>query len=81
MEEEDLPPEVELLSKVGFDGATGQSVWMQKTVEDGRDTGVEESLFMTCLVPIQLKCEGEIMWTNPKPSSTLYAQTCQITVR
>ena len=42
-----------LISKVGFDGSTGQSVYKQKTeVCTRKDVSVEESLFLTGLAPL-----------------------------
>ena len=37
---------------------------------------VEQSLFLTCLVPVQIrnKVTGEVVWNNPRPSSTLYCR-------
>ena len=64
-----------LVSKVGFDGCTGQSIYKQLTSEESElaSIAVEESLFLTCLVPLQVRNQdGEVVWTNPKPSSTLY---------
>ena len=69
---------LELISKFGFDGSTGQSVYKQPTLEgiDRLDYAIEESLFMTCMVPLQLRIveTGEILWNNEKPSSTLYCR-------
>ena len=46
-----------LISKVRFDGSTGQSVYKQRTEdeEDRLPVPVEESLFLLCTVPVQLK--------------------------
>ena len=67
-----------LISKVGFDGSTGQSVYKQRTEdeEDRIPVPVEESLFLTCTVPVQLKIQetNVILWTNPKTSSTQYCR-------
>ena len=67
-----------LISKVGFDGSTGQSVYKQITSEDTAhlDLAVEESLFLTCIVPLKLVNEDtkEAIWTNPKPSSTHFCR-------
>ena len=67
-----------LISKVGFDGSTGQSVYKQRPEdEDDRiPVPVEESLFLSCTVPVQLKIQetNVILWTNPKTSSTLYCR-------
>ena len=48
-----------LISKVGFDGSTGQSVYKQRTEdeEDRFPIQVEESLFLSCTVPVLLKIQ------------------------
>ena len=61
-----------LVSKVGFDGCTGQSVYKQLTSEESELASIarEESLFS-----LQVRNQdGEVVWTNPKPSSTLYCR-------
>ena len=67
-----------LISKVGFDGSTGQSIYKQRTKdqEDRLSVSVEESLFLSCTVPVQLKVQetNVILWTNPKTSSTQYCR-------
>ena len=67
-----------LISKVGFDGSTGQSVYKQRTEdeEDRIPVPVEEFLFLSCTVPVQLKIQetNVILWTNPKTSSTQYCR-------
>ena len=67
-----------LISKVGFDGSTGQSVYKQITSDDSapQDVAVEESLFLTCLVPLQIviKDTKEVLWTNERPSSTYFCR-------
>ena len=41
--------------KVGFDGPTSQSICKQKmSVDSLRDLKKEKSLFLTCLVPLQI---------------------------
>lgn len=69
--------DLSLVSKVGFDGCTGQSVYKQLPSEGTEIASIahEESLFLTCLVPLQIATrDGEVIWTNPKPSSTLYCR-------
>ena len=66
-----------LTSKVGFDGSTGQSVYKQGTEDEERLTvAAEESLFLSCMVPIQLQVQEtkEILWINNKTSSTHYTR-------
>jgi hypothetical protein len=63
--------------KIGFDGSTCQSIYKQ-VAENERDLASEQSLFMTCIVPLQLYFfkdgKRQIVWQNPKPSSTLYCR-------
>ena len=67
-----------MISKVGYDGCTGQSIYKQLVSKDVElaSIAVEESLFLTCLVPLQIynKETGEVVWTNTRPSSTLYCR-------
>ena len=57
-----------------MDGATGQSVYKQKSCDDSESANkkyVEESsIFCSTLVPLQLLVENRQVWLNPKPSST-----------
>ena len=57
-----------LIYKWGMDGATGQSVYKQKTSD--QQSYAEENLFCSTVVPLQLVIEGKESWRNPKPSST-----------
>ena len=66
----------------------GQSVYKQLPSSDdylnARDlttaTVKEESVFITCLVPLQLKVveTGQILWTCPKPGSPNYCRPVRI---
>ena len=67
---------VTMTHKVGFDGSTGQSVYKQTTSEDcdRESISTEESLFLTCLVPLDMKIKNDEiknLWINERPSSTL----------
>lgn len=63
--------ELELISKWGFDGASGQSNYKQKSHMDFD----ESSVFMASLVPLRLqKHDGTIVWENDRPSSTFYCR-------
>ena len=44
-----------LIYKAGFGGATGQSVYKQQS-DDTSELNTDESLFITCLVPLELYC-------------------------
>ena len=61
-----------LISKVGFDSSAGQSVYKQRTEdkEERLRVLVEETLFLSCTVPVQLKTQetNVIFRTNPKHS-------------
>ena len=67
-----------MIHKVGFDGSTGQSVYKQVTSEDCERAEVsrEESLFLTCLVPLEIKIKenSQSVWRNDRPSSTLWCR-------
>ena len=70
-----------LTCKAGFDGATGQSIYKQVLSEPdiNRDLKREESLFITCLVPLDLtgfnnSNEKVPIWRNQKSSSTAYCR-------
>lgn len=59
---------VKLVSKWGYDGASGQSNYKQKADFD------DSSIFMISLVPIRLLSDDVIMWENDRPSSTFYCR-------
>lgn len=65
---------LKLISKWGFDGASSQSNYKQKSHSD--DTKIDDSsVFMISLVPLRLEEEsGTILWQNPAPSSTNYCR-------
>ena len=44
-----------LIYKAGFGGATGQSVYKHQS-DDTSEFNTDESLFITCLVPLELYC-------------------------
>ena len=69
-----------LRCKAGFDGATGQSIYKQglSVDSDDRQLKIEGSLFITCLVPLDLSAfhghEKITVWRNHKSSSTAYCR-------
>nr|XP_047130034.1 uncharacterized protein LOC124809977 [Hydra vulgaris] len=74
---------VTLIYKAGFDGSNGHSIYKQ-TCNDNectRNLKSEESLFITCFVPLELSSivndKKIILWRNSKPSSTLYCRPLQ----
>ena len=68
--------QLRLLSKVGFDGSSSQSVYKQACGDEEENLKIEENLFLTCMVPVQIKDvkTGNVLWTNAKTSSTLYTR-------
>ena len=70
------PKSLELLSKWGYDSATGQHIYNQKTNMNVDDVD-ENSLFVTNLIPLRLYYKGDesrIIWKNPVPNSTRYCR-------
>ena len=45
--------QLQLLSKVGFDGSSSQSVYKQACGDEEQNLKIEENLFLTCMVPVQ----------------------------
>lgn len=67
----DSTTELLLISKWGFDGASGQSNYKQKTEAEFD----ESTIIMASLVPIRLQhIDGTIVWENDRPSSTFYCR-------
>lgn len=62
---------LKLTSKWGFDGSSAQSTYKQRSELAEFD---ESSVFMTSLVPLKLESSDEVIWENPKPSSTFYCR-------
>lgn len=62
-----------LHSKWGFDGASSQSIYHQKTTVSEQDLS---TVFMASLVPLKLvkQSSGDIVWQNERPSSTVYCR-------
>ncbi|MBY0580758.1 MAG: hypothetical protein K2P53_03655, partial [Rickettsiales bacterium] len=73
-----------IIYKAGFDGATGQSVYKQLS-DVSSELHTDESLFITCLVPLELYCfkddKKQVVWRNPKPSSTNYCRPLRFKYR
>lgn len=76
-----------LVSKWGGDGSSGHSTYKQR-FENDEDT--DEFLFVFSLVPLRLHDGHNIIWQNPRPSSTIYCrpikfifakETTELTVR
>ena len=73
-----------LICKTGFDGAAGQSVYKQQS-DDTSELNIDESLYITCLVPLELYYfkddKKQVVWRNPKPSSTSYCSPLRFIYR
>ncbi len=72
-----FPVQIELISKWGCDGASGQSEYKQAL--PNQEQGISDHhLFMISLVPIQLSSVSEnlsaTLWKNSRPSSTKYCR-------
>lgn len=62
--------------KWGFDGASGQNEFSQAFSSENEQKS-DSNLFMTSLVPLRITSsenEDEIIWANPRPSSTRYCR-------
>ena len=68
--------QLQLLSKVGFDGSSSQSVYKQACGDEEQNLKIEENLFLTCMVPVQIEDVkmSNVLWTNAKTLSTLYTR-------
>lgn len=63
-----------LFTKWGFDGASNQSVYHQKS-SLSEEESVDSTVFMASLVPLRLVSENDtLMWSNERPSSTTYCR-------
>eukprot|EP00733_Pompholyxophrys_punicea_P000940 Pompholyxophrys_punicea_v1_NODE_378_length_2095_cov_23.619608.p1 type:complete len:497 gc:universal NODE_378_length_2095_cov_23.619608:1657-167(-) len=71
--------ELLLISKWGFDGATGQSMYKQSWSFETTSTQ-DSSLFSTNLVPLRLIClkSNTVVWNNPCPSSVSFCRPLRI---
>lgn len=67
---------LKLISKWGFDGASCQSLYKQAFTNssDDFDKPKDDSIFITCLVPLKLMNDSIVIWENVKPSSTRYCR-------
>ena len=66
-----------LTIKYGFDGSSGHSGWKQKGL---REEETDEYLFQCSMVPLELKedISKEIIWKNPRPSSTRFCRPIRL---
>lgn len=66
--------DLELISKWGFDGSSGQSNYKQGSADKQFD---DSSIFITSLVPIQIRvksCPSKVVWQNLRSSSTRFCR-------
>lgn len=68
--------DMKLISKWGFDGASGQSFYKQGFADNivDIDKPRDESVFAISLVPLKLLSGDNIIWENPQPSSTRFCR-------
>lgn len=68
--------DLKLISKWGFDGASGQSFYKQGFTDNIVDINKprDESVFTISLVPLKLLSGDKIVWENPQPSSTKFCR-------
>lgn len=60
---------LEMLTKWGMDGASGQSSYKQIFKDDDGNCS-DQSVFMISMMPLQIQSADDKLWTNPNPSST-----------
>lgn len=65
-----------LISKWGFNGPSGQSIYKQKLSDEivSIEKPIDESIFISSLVPLKLMDGDYVVWENPHPSSTKYCR-------
>lgn len=65
-----------LISKWGFDGATGQSIYKQRVSDEiaNIEKPIHQSIFISSLVPLKLMDGTSVVWENSHPSSTKYCR-------
>jgi len=63
--------------KWGCDGSSGHSTYRQSFTNSDHNM-VDQHLFAICIVPIQLRRGGSILWKNPRPSSTRYCRPLKV---
>lgn len=74
MELQSLPTSLNMLSKWGCDGSSGQSAYKQTISSADGQTVSDANLFMASLVPLRLKSEITEHWKNPRPSSVHFCR-------
>lgn len=64
-----------LFSKWGFDGSSGHSSYKQAFYSSNAS---DSSVFITSIVPLKLVSGNEVVWKNPRPSSTRFCRPLKI---
>lgn len=72
-----------LISKWGFDGSSGHSSYKQMFIGTRTQGDADDSsVFISSIVPIRLVCGNSdntnVVWQNPRPSSTRYCRPIKI---
>ena len=70
--------EIEVESKVGFDGSTGLTMYNQAFSTENEDVS-DSALLSTCLVPLQWRVKGgPVLFTNPVPQASSFCQPLRL---
>ena len=73
--------EIEVESKVGFDGSTGLTMYNQAFSTENEDAS-DSALLSTCLVPLQWRVKGgPVIFTNPVPQASSFCQPLRLEFR
>ena len=73
--------EIEVESKVGFDGSTGLTMYNQAFSTENEDVS-DSALLSTCLVPLQWRVKGgPVLFTNPVPQASSFCQPLRLEFR
>ncbi|XP_063909076.1 uncharacterized protein LOC135126834 [Zophobas morio] len=67
---------IKMIYKWGCDGASGQGHYKQKFTNQPQAD--DSFLFVISMVPLQMTCNGKVLWQNPKPSSTSYCRPIKL---
>lgn len=67
--EQEFPPVLSASYKWGMDGSSGHSEFKQRF---SNSENSDATIFCTNIVPLSIKSESAIIWTNKKPNSARY---------
>ena len=76
----------ELVGKFGADGSGSHKI-RQQVIDTSLlmaetphlDPTKSNSFLLSCYCPLELRCNDEVLWTNPVPNSTAYARPVSLT--